>query len=770
MIHLLIIIMFMVFGPTDFQCKTPESTELILLPADEAKQLSAQKKNNLSKPLEQPSIYLNYQDVSLGSIFVELCARKNINYIGNKELDPIKITITTHTPVTLDGAWDILTNLISINGFSLEIVDNVVRIVKKDLSKKEPLPLYVNTNLSELPQSALQIRYLYFFINIKFNQAADVLTQLLGDTATVASIPPLNAVLITGPAININYAMQVVEELDQSGLREDLRVIELIYANAIDAEKLLKELSDIKDEDRAMRFLTRPPQEVAFFSKETKIIANPTNNTLILLGTRENLRKLEAFIKSRVDIEQAAPDSRLHIKELKYTDSEKIAKLVFDMIKQTGDNKGGNLFDDTIIVAEPSQIEAQDEVSMGGGAGNRIIIACNNEAWKRIESFIDKLDKPSATVAIEVLFIEASYTDDKELTAQIRDKKPGQIGRGIDAQSQQMAPYPVTVTPAGVIPTNFTTTLRTDMINAVFESARGLNPSSYFTIGCVDNIWGAVQLVMNGASFNTVGQPFLVTNHNQEATLTLEQQLIVAGSLDANSVTPVQQQVPLKASFKLQLTPRVNINNEIGLKLNFELSTFKTVVTNGVPDIQKRTVATRNAMHNGEVLVIGGLLRRDNTETINKTPLLGDIPIFGNLFKGRSLTTIITDLYVFIRPTIIKPRFEGRPEDYTQLKLDYARRNLYEDIQARQSNDPIQRWFFSNKFPEAGNEIDQLDNFVSSKLMPKSINMAQDAYYRKPTAPTMQVYEQSSLARKEASAKKMSPEKRKKVMPKTSTP
>jgi hypothetical protein len=123
---------------------------------------------------------------------------------------------------------------------------------------------------------------------------------------------------------------------------------------------------------------------------------------------------------------------------------------------------------------------------------------------------------------------------------------------------------------------------------------------------------------------------------------------------------------------------------------------------------------------------------------VYKTPLLADVPILGNLFKSKTKKKAESNLYIFIRPSIIKPRFEGQPDEYTQLKLDYAKLQVMRNDTYIPDGDPIQRWFFSpthqsvkERVTDAGKGILRpVDKYIFGYDRPKSVKIKDDPYFK----------------------------------------
>jgi general secretion pathway protein D len=192
----------------------------------------------------------------------------------------------------------------------------------------------------------------------------------------------------------------------------------------------------------------------------------------------------------------------------------------------------------------------------------------------------------------------------------------------------------------------------------------------------------------------------------------------------------------IRASNKVVLTPQINSLGTVDLKLDVTLEEFSG--TGNDITKTKQALTTKMSMAAGEVLVLGGLTKNRHDESIYKTPILGDIPFIGMLFRSKTKIKTESNLYIFIRPSIIKPRFEGAPDEYTQLKLDYAKYQIMKNDSYAKDKDPIQRWFFKptnqsikQKLADANRGILRpVDNFTYGRMQPKSVNMAEDPYFQ----------------------------------------
>jgi hypothetical protein len=96
----------------------------------------------------------------------------------------------------------------------------------------------------------------------------------------------------------------------------------------------------------------------------------------------------------------------------------------------------------------------------------------------------------------------------------------------------------------------------------------------------------------------------------------------------------------------------------------------------------------------GQVLVLGGFIKTKMDEAINRTPLLSDIPILGWLFKNKKRTITKDYIFVFMCPSIVKPRQKPGSGIYTKMKLHDVANRIDSSIELKKQRDPIQNWFF----------------------------------------------------------------------------
>jgi len=210
------------------------------------------------------------------------------------------------------------------------------------------------------------------------------------------------------------------------------------------------------------------------------------------------------------------------------------------------------------------------------------------------------------------------------------------------------------------------------------------NPAGLIGFGTTigrDGIFGTIiNAVQSDGQSNLLSTPSIMTLDNQEARILVGQEIPVttgealSNNFD-NAFRTVQRQ---NVGIQLEVRPQINAGGEIKLALRQEVSSISGAVSNDNSDLilNKREIETTITVQDGQIAVLGGLLDDNERNTIEKIPLLGDLPAIGALFRSRARQRAKTNLMVFIRPTII--RSPNDQQVLTEQRYGYVRRQQLE--------------------------------------------------------------------------------------------
>ncbi len=662
-------------------------------------------------------IFFNFENTDLINFINYMAEIRKLNIIPDKTLEGAKISLTIRDPLTADGAWNIFLSVLEMAGFSLIENEDIYKIIPRDKKLTQALPAYINVGPETLPNSELEIRYVLFLNNIQVADVKDLLLSMLSSPNNVVEQKDANAFIITDKSLNIKAAARLLLELDQMGMQETVAVVRLKRANAADVKGILDLLVKKPEGNPLARLLGKTSEGTSeYFSPGTRIIAEERTNSLVLLGNNASIEKIIDFITKHIDTELQGTESPLHIFELKHTDAQQI----MDILKE-------------VTQAPESTIGAQAGKygAVRGGVkyfksmkfqvdkdGNRLIVSSTDKQdWKLLKQTIIDLDKPQPQVAIETLIVSVSVDDAKSLGGMLRNKKHGQIGHNIDFQSAALTGNP------SLEPVSSTDTTPVSLLGSLLNQLVAAQGATVLSFGKKDNIWGVFRMLKSQVNATLLSQPFVTVANKTSASIEVgETKRVVAEEGDARQSFT---EIPVKTSIQVQ--PQINLEGLIRMDMNVTIEDFVDTAGN---IRNTKNLKTNVTVADGQVLVLGGFVKTKVDESKSKTPLLGDIPILGWLFKSQERTVKKEYIFIFMAPTIIKPRQIPGIQMYTKMKMHDATNRIEEAIETKRTHDPIHNWFFN---PAKENYSHKVIDFANARYQPTTVDIRNDPYYRSQT-------------------------------------
>ena len=269
-----------------------------------------------------------------------------------------------------------------------------------------------------------------------------------------------------------------------------------------------------------------------------------------------------------------------------------------------------------------------------------------------VRKLISELDRPVKQVLIETRIVIANEDFSRNIGAKlgltgINDSVDSIIGSGSLSN---------------------TATVRTDGISASGDGslsvnlpATGINgdsPGSYaLTLAKAGVGWAAlidleISALEAEGNGKIVANPRLLTANQQEAHIEQGQERIFTTTTEGGEGSVVTK----KAVLSLTVTPQITPDDRVILDVVISKDSFVSPTEQNINTLQ---VKTQVLLDNGETVVIGGIYEQQSSETISKVPLLGDLPVIGNLFKKKGILNSRRELLIFLTPRIINPALTG---------------------------------------------------------------------------------------------------------------
>ncbi len=511
--------------------------------------------------------------------------------------------------------------------------------------------------------------------SIDATSAVETIRPLVSREGSVTANKSGNSIVVADFADNIRRIRELVRRIDNDNVLT--RVIPLKNAGAREIASSLGALAG------------------AGGASSVAVVAIDSSNSIALRGDAPTVGRFAQIV---ADLDRrAAAGSEIRVVFLQHADAEKLLPVLQQLSGQSVSSVTSQVVGSAPLPAQaalqatPVPVATTSSVASGGNGKtviaryegiNAIIISAPADVQRTLGEVIRQLDTRREQVLVEAIIVEISDNAARKLGLQLVAGGPG--GGGFTTYQNVTPPIvPIaggilqnrlsggTTTTTTVNGTTTTTTSGNSNGSTLLQGAlAAVNAATGGTLGGVIGLGGNAYLgaILNAVSqdnqSNLLSTPSIVTLDNQEAKLLVGQEVPVTtgerlgGNFD-NAFRTVSRQ---NVGIQLEVKPQIGEGGSIKLFLRQEVSSIAGAVTNNSADLilNKREIQTTMTVDDGQIMAIGGLLDDNERRTLEKIPLLGDIPILGELFKSRSRTRGKTNLMVFIRPTIMRTAEDAR--------------------------------------------------------------------------------------------------------------
>ncbi|OGB97185.1 hypothetical protein A3F06_02230 [candidate division TM6 bacterium RIFCSPHIGHO2_12_FULL_36_22] len=662
--------------------------------------------------LHDEQVNINFNNASLQNIADEISTLFNITFLPDdalkktdgtplgKGLADHKVTFNTHRVLTASEALNLFKTFLELAGFSMIATYDplVYRITSIDNANKSPLPTYINSPIESLPNNDTRIRYVLIIVNNSPKDIGATLTKLKSKQATIESFDDLNALVLTDRAYNVRGLVEIARELDTGNLPETLSVMKLQEADADEVAKTIENLKQ-KDGQRPQWGAAAQKQTLFYFPSDVKLIPS-RNNTLIILGGKEGVKRIENFISEHIDKKLKTNYNLLHVYPLNYALAEPIADILTQVV-QFGKTNGADpnisatrYFSDVFIQAEKQS--------------NSLIIRANKEDFSMLQPIILGLDIQQPQVAIEVLIVDLRLNKTRGLASQVRSRSDKTINWQTSGFFNNPASVPQLASDGSLLG-NLLELVKILNVNLTGATLLSLGKTS---------VWALFGILQQTTQSRVLSNPFLVSTNKYKAAVSLGTiRNVATQSISSGSGTPTQGFTQISAELRVTIIPQINEFGIINLNIEVLIEEFTQSEANtastdpSLGNKEIRVVKTNANVADGEVLALGGLIKSSSSSAISGTPVLQRIPLIGRIFSNQSDENDKENLVIFIAPKIVQPQ-QKTSQYYTENKADFLEQqfaSFKRDDEGFQPNDPIRKWFFD---PDKINQSEQTLEFL----------------------------------------------------------
>ncbi|MGR5112041.1 type II secretion system secretin GspD [Vibrio jasicida] len=569
-----------------------------------------------------------------------------------------KIDVRSYDVLNEEQYYSFFLNVLEVYGYAVVEMDNgVLKVIKAKDSKTSAIPVLGDGSAKgdSVITRVVAVR------NVSVRELSPLLRQLIDNAGAgnVVHYDPANIILITGRAAVVNRLAEIIKRVDQAGDKE-IELVELRNASAAEMVRIVEALNKTTNQKSTPEFL------------EPKIVADERTNSILISGDPKVRTRLKRLIR-QLDVEMATKGNN-RVVYLKYAKAEDLV----DVLKGVSDNLQA---EKQVGQKGASRSQRGEVVIAAHEATNSLVLTAPPDIMMALQDVISQLDIRRAQVLIEALIVEMSEGDGINLGVQWGNLETGAViqygnsGASIgsvmvgleEAKDQTRTEYYTNSdgerTPYDVIESGDYSTLA--------SALSGVNGAA---MSIVMGDWTAlISAVSSDSNSNILSSPSITVMDNGEASFIVGEEVpVITGSTaGSNNDNPFQTVDRKEVGIKLKVVPQINEGDSVQLTIEQEVS--NVLGANGAVDVRfaKRQLNTSVIIQDGQMLVLGGLVDERALESESKVPLLGDIPVIGQLFKSTSTQTEKRNLMVFIKPTIIR---DGMTADgITQRKYNFIR-------------------------------------------------------------------------------------------------
>ncbi|MGO1295679.1 MAG: type II secretion system secretin GspD [Vibrio sp.] len=577
-----------------------------------------------------------------------------------------KIDVRSYDTLDDKQYYSFFLNVLQVYGFAVVPMDNgILKVVKSKDAKTAAIPVLGDGQHASGDNVITQVVSVK---NVSVRELSPLLRQLIDNAGAgnVVHYDPANIILLTGRAAVVNRLADIIHRVDQVG-DKDVDVVELRNASASEMVRIVQSLSKNNERKNTPEYL------------QPKFVADERTNSILISGDPKVRQRMTKLIK-KLDIEMAVKgNSRVvYLKYAKAKDLVDVLKGVSDsMMKSKGDGKKSSSSRNDVVIAAHKET-------------NSLVISAPKDVMKSLLNIIDQLDIRRAQVLIEALIVEMSESDGIKLGVQWGSLESGSAiqynnsGASIGKVMVGLEEAKDTENTTYYNDANGIRRAQTNKESGDYDTlASALSGINGAAVSIMMGDWTAlINAVASDSSTNILSSPSITVMDNGEASFIVGEEVpVITGSTaGSNNDNPFQTVDRKEVGIKLKVVPQINEGDSVQLHIEQEVS--NVLGANGAVDVRfaKRQLNTSVMVKDGQMLVLGGLIDNRTAESESKVPLLGDIPIIGQLFRSTSSQSEKKNLMVFIKPTILR---NGMTADgVTQRKYNYIRaEQLYKSQQ-----------------------------------------------------------------------------------------
>lgn len=643
---------------------------------------------------------INVKNADIESLIRIFSKKTKRNYILDER---VKGTVSIYLPgkISSEEAIYILDSVLALKGFTaVPIGDNIWKIIPAQEAKQTTVPIVGDGPGRGTPSVVTR------FINLKYVSAEDVkqlISSLISPYGLISAYTGTNSLILIDSEDNIKRLMKIIDYLDLPSTDSEMVIIPVEHAVATELAETIKEILSSGDsgdsgsvipvanvaatrQDR--RATRRQPGgttsntaqptslTVAMRPKEPKIIGDERTNSIIVVADEETTARIQALVEE-LDSPVDLSGNSYFVYRCQHASAEELAEVLSGLADggSSSSSSSGNATAREASAersrertASQTRTPGQSRTSTSGSGGvssvslgenisitadpatNSLIIVANRSDYEKIRKLLKELDVKRRQVLVEALILEVGIDDTISQGFEFNTATGGRDGGVFSANN------------FGGLASLISNPTQLQDFTLAAASAGSLTLPGGTTIPSHSVLLRASQ---NNSNVNVLSAPRILATDNEDAEIVVGQNVPFISSTASNQtdLNNVFNQIDRQdVGITLRITPQISSSDFVSLKIFTEVSNVvaSTAGSELGPTTTIRTSDTTVIAKDGQMIVTGGLMSDDITESERGIPFLKEVPLLGELFKTTTEVSRRTNLLIFITPRIVKDQFDAR--------------------------------------------------------------------------------------------------------------
>ena len=612
-------------------------------------------------------IALDFRDAELSDVVKLMSAQTGRNFIVADSLRTgKKITIISPNPVSQAEAYQAFLSALQMNGLTVVPSGKFYKIVELNNGVKEPLPATYGD--ASVPKNDSLVTHIATLEYIDVSQIKPVLEQLKTSNGVIVDYPAANSLIITDTGNSVNRMLAFIKKMDNgSSEGEKIWVYPVQYASVADMEKLLTQVFQVSKSGNSNRNTNNNANanNTQTEMRVSQIVADERTNKLIIVADERSYEKMKRLIlKLDVEIPDSGKINVVHLQNSEATEVySALNQVISDITSKNNNNRNNN------SNAASRTLQGEDISVVANESTNDLIVVASPRDFLAIKNVIKELDRPRRQVYVEAAIMEVSLERTRDLGIVMHGGNVFDTGQGDGYWAGRTQLNSLSsISPAAMF-------LSGDSTPGFLMALAG--PSLEVAGLSIPSLGMVLNALQTNTDVNVLSTPTILTLDNQEAEISVGERIpyitntasnysSLLNSLSGANNTATSALSGLIGGYgtsiervdvalTLNIKPQINEGGTVRLDITEEIEEVKPGGSDlGGPSTRMRNLKTVVVVPDQQTVVLGGLVRDSESQSVSKVPLLGDIPVLGYLFRSTEKTIQKQNLLLMLTPYIIE--------------------------------------------------------------------------------------------------------------------